>query len=168
MTTTDYKVYVNIQTGNEIIAKFMDMKKTDGFTTSMSGLQVSATGYEHNGEFMLLEDLQFHSSYDWLMPVIDRIEELGAYSIAGRKVYSSVKFDRHSVEIYFSPKQKYLLHLKFQPYHVDKGTWMHPMFTDHIVKQFDFSTHGKRMGLYTAILEFINWYNNSYLIKTSI
>ena len=68
---------MNILENNKLIAEFMRMKKIDGFTTSLSGMQVSASGYEHDGEFVLLEDLQFHSSWDWLMPVVDKIHNTG-------------------------------------------------------------------------------------------
>jgi hypothetical protein len=108
-----------------------------------------------------VDELEYDSSYDWLMSVIDFIEELGSYSVMGRKLYSTVKFSRNNVEIYFSPNQDLQLHLQFITGKVNKNTWRHTMYKHHIIKQFDFKTHGKQRGLYEAIVEFIKWYNKN-------
>ncbi len=108
-----------------------------------------------------VDELEYDSSYDWLMSVVDFIEELGSYSIMGKKLYSTVKFLRNNVEIYFSPNQDLQLHLQFRTGKVNNDTWRHTMYKHHIIKQFDFKTHGKQRGLYCAIVEFIKWYNKN-------
>ena len=50
----------DIQMGNILIAEFMQ-KSSEGF-----GL------YDYNGKHYKLDELKFHSSWDWLMPVINK------------------------------------------------------------------------------------------------
>lgn len=61
-----------------------------------------------NTEFYALKDLKFHSSWDWLMPVVDKIERLGylffisdlKIEYAHRKEYPSVSYN------FFIPSSK--------------------------------------------------------------
>ena len=50
----------DIQMGNILIAEFMQ-KSSEGF-----GL------YDYNGKHYKLDELKFHTSWDWLMPVINK------------------------------------------------------------------------------------------------
>ena len=50
---------------NKLIAEFMQ-KGSEGF-----GL------YDYNGKHYKLYELKYHTSWDWLMPVIEKIESLG-------------------------------------------------------------------------------------------
>ena len=67
--------------GNKLIAEFMNLEEIDGFTTSLSGLEVSAKGYKYEYEFVLLDDLRYHSSWDWLMSVVEKIEFLSGHLV---------------------------------------------------------------------------------------
>ncbi len=53
---------------NKLIAKFLGAKKTD-----VSGLQ-SAIWYPINGKSVYEHKLKFHSSWNWLMRVVEKIE----------------------------------------------------------------------------------------------
>ena len=58
---------MNTTKGNKIIAEFM-------------GLWESEVGYLYNPQFeagFKPEELKYHSSWDWLMPVVEKIESLG-------------------------------------------------------------------------------------------
>lgn len=71
--------------GNKLIAEFM------GASTEMMDLQASTIGKTRvptgriyftnrnpdNMHLCLIEDLKYHSSFDWLMPVVQKIESLG-------------------------------------------------------------------------------------------
>ena len=55
--------------GNKLIAEFMG-----GYTPyERFG---NSTEYYYNGGYVYLNDMHFHSSWDWLMPVVDKIESL--------------------------------------------------------------------------------------------
>jgi hypothetical protein len=59
--------------GNKMIAEFM-------------GLWEAEEGYLYNTQFekgFRMSDLQYHSSWDWLMPVVGKIEDLGHIIIIG-------------------------------------------------------------------------------------
>jgi hypothetical protein len=72
--------------GNKLIAQFMG----DYFDT---GLEPSYY-IRYNQEYKL-EDSQFHSSWDWIMPVVDKINGMGkAYSFAIFKTYVSLTVEK--------------------------------------------------------------------------
>ena len=62
--------------GNKIIAEFMGLEEMNGFMTSCSGIEVSVKGYEYNNTFYPLNELGYNTSWDWLMPVLNKISEL--------------------------------------------------------------------------------------------
>tara|TARA_Y100000401_G_scaffold117489_1_gene126559 strand:+ start:3674 stop:4006 length:333 start_codon:yes stop_codon:yes gene_type:complete len=65
-----------MKTYNKLIAKFMGMEEErhlDGrylFTTDLEELKGPDTRFT--------EELYFHISWDWLMPVVDKIEDMGS------------------------------------------------------------------------------------------
>lgn len=67
--------------GNKLIAEFMGILESSGTTLSESGIIVSAKGYDYRGEFLLLDELRYNTSWDWLMPVIDKIETDRNYAV---------------------------------------------------------------------------------------
>ena len=72
--------------GNKLIAEFIG----DYFDT---GLEPSYY-IRYNQEYKL-EDSQFHSSWDWIMPVVDKINAMGkAYSFAIFKTYVSLTVEK--------------------------------------------------------------------------
>ena len=56
----------NIQENNKIIAEFMDAKVTD-----VKGLQ-KPIYYPIMGKSVYVDKLKYHSSWDWLMPVVKK------------------------------------------------------------------------------------------------
>ena len=73
--------------GNKLIAEFRGMKKSNLYLNLKSGNYVKKENddcesfttslYIINGKGIL--DLKFHSSWDWLMPVIEQIENTESY-----------------------------------------------------------------------------------------
>lgn len=67
-----------IAAGNKLIAEFM------GFTVKdFDGAHMRYIDKNHENapyyEWHLVRDLKYHTSYDWLMQVVDRLAELGWY-----------------------------------------------------------------------------------------
>lgn len=71
--------------GNKLIAKFIDLTPHELFPDEMSApinfswmatrINVSSMYAKEDNEFISFEDFfEFHSSYDWLMPVVEKIE----------------------------------------------------------------------------------------------
>jgi hypothetical protein len=61
--------------GNKLIAEFMGMEY-HWYPKNNYYARPQHTFFEGN-KIWGIEDLKFHSSWDWLMPVIERIESLG-------------------------------------------------------------------------------------------
>lgn len=57
--------------GNKLIAAFMDFD-SNGFTVT----EEAEFPYERKGT---AEDLEYHSSWDWLMPVVEKIALIAEY-----------------------------------------------------------------------------------------
>ena len=143
---------------NKLIAEFMGWK----VDKSISSAHFKKTGGYHltNGTRTMASDqLQYHTSWDWLMPVVEKIEELGSYTVMGTKCYHSIEFTRSNARLFFSPNQDFQLHLELRVGKIDRDTWRHPMYKAHIIKQFAFKENKRIGGLYAIVVEFIKWYN---------
>ena len=59
---------MNTQENNKLIAEFMNLTEVqDGYLC----------GYDNTeNDFYLTEHLKFHTSWDWLMPVVEKIQKL--------------------------------------------------------------------------------------------
>lgn len=151
--------------GNKLIAEFMGWELWesifDGFGFNVDPEIIPDARNDHSN-FHKINDLRFNSSWDWLMPVIEKIEELGSYQVCGIKCYESITISRNLIQIYFNPEQKFLLQLKLQSGELHDDVWKHPLYKEHIIKQFDFQKYGRLGGLFFAVIEFIKWYNEKY------
>lgn len=57
-----------ITEGNKLIAEFMSIEFKDvGYSNKMASI---------NGGFYFANELKYHTSWDWLMPVVEKIENL--------------------------------------------------------------------------------------------
>lgn len=65
---------MNTLEGNKLIAEFLGFKM-------INDLQISTP----NGGGAFLSELQYHTSWDWLMPVVEKIESLSTHSVVIRK-----------------------------------------------------------------------------------
>jgi hypothetical protein len=77
--------------GNKLIAEFMGSRFYDSPTTDgriFFNIPILSTG----GKYLVLNGIQelnemmFHSSFDWLMPVVDKIESVGYEVTFCRKI----------------------------------------------------------------------------------
>ena len=61
--------------GNKLIAEFL--KYPEGFPHKIDeyGYEQTVEGFKIEDNDVALEDLRFHKSWDWLMPVVEKIEE---------------------------------------------------------------------------------------------
>lgn len=78
---------LSVELGNEIIAEFMTGQEfhfIDDFDRECAGIKVNDSVYP-------LDKLEYHSSWDWLMPVVEKIESIGAYS---------VEIDKYKVRVF--------------------------------------------------------------------
>ena len=126
--------------GNEIIAVFMGghieeatrgvFKHNRRHLNFPFGSYSTPIGYD----VILIEDLGYHISWDWLMPVVEKIESLEFdFRISFVNAYGNLNYNYHSVHI-----------------ETHDGN-------DVIFNEEKFLT--KIQAVYKAVLEFIHWYN---------
>lgn len=88
--------------GNELIALFMGAFIMSSSTTAEGVKTINSLSIDDRASSIPSYDfatkLKYHSSYDWIMPVIEKIEALG-YDIQIAKGYTDVMF------YYFGAKQ---------------------------------------------------------------
>lgn len=147
---------MNVIESNKMIASFMGLGDNQPYQI-WEHIRSNASGEETSLYFD--NNLRYNSSYDWLMPVVERIEELGSYLIMERKQYNNVEFSRNSFKMFFQYNRQHLLHLELK-WRVDSDTWKHPMYKDHIIKAVS-KDATKIDVLYMGIVEFIQWYNET-------
>lgn len=91
---------MNTQENNNLIAEFMVRDKEVDFHTTeeiKEGFREEATWYALDG-WVKDDELQYHKSWDWLMPVVESIEHLGyEFFIVEDRVKVSHNTD-HSIE----------------------------------------------------------------------
>ena len=73
---------------NKLIAEFMDMK------VSTDGTQVKCENW-----FYVDLDSTFNTSWDWLMPVVERIEEIERIGVHIEGTYVSIKTDESGKDV---------------------------------------------------------------------
>jgi len=109
-----------MNTENKLIAEFMGVENTNGLV-----FQDANTKEFHS--------IKYHTSWDWLMPVVEKIEKL---KIEGRKIYFSLS--THSICVMLKPTPN-----------------------DHIPKTIVENKDGTKIeATYKAVVQFIKEYNN--------
>ena len=130
---------------NKLIAEFMG----DYFD---SGLQLAY--YIRYNKVYRIEDSQFHESWDWLMPVVEKIEslDLSEYGYTWKGIDGETEYNNQSIHVEIERNQCWIyMNLQLDPPHTFNEK------TSHI--KFD----TKIEAVYAAVVEFIEYYNN--LIK---
>ena len=130
---------------NKLIAEFMG----DYFD---SGLQLAY--YIRYNKVYRIEDSQFHESWDWLMPVVEKIEslDLSEYGYAWKGIDGETEYNNQSIHVEIERNQCWIyMNLQLDP----------PHYFNEKTYRLKFPT--KIEATYAAVVEFIEYYNN--LIK---
>ena len=127
---------------NKIIAEFMiKQEPTENFCVGSIGQEVGVfTGIKT--EYFKYEDLKFHSDWNWLMEVVEKIENLPSRTLQGInylgnevKIYKAINTNTHYCEINLVKESGYR------------------------IVSIQFNKESKIKSVYDACLEFIKWYN---------
>jgi hypothetical protein len=124
-----------IQEGNRLIAEFIG-RKLNGISLNEYRKIPREDRHLFNGAF--LEDLQYYTSWDWLMPVVEKIES-GEYAII-----HTTYFGKNHVYIRAEHERKFK-HIDF---------WWGEAESDN-------KCETKLEATYKAVVEFIKWYNKN-------
>ena len=124
---------------NKLIAEFMGMTRHD----HDDGCMIQMT---HQGnEVVLVASMKYHTSWDWLMPVVEKIEE-----IAIEDDNLTVKEHRYQVDMSYTQCSIYD-HVR------DRGEPWNSKW-DGVTASADMGT--KLSSTHRAVIEFIKEYNN--------
>lgn len=141
--------YEEILENNKLIAKFIDLtphnlfpdelQAPDNFGWMAVNVNVNSDYAKEDNEFIGFEEFfQFHKSWDWLMPVVDKIELLN-----------------HNVLIY----NGYVLINTYHDWFECNPEVIENRYTDK--NMFEINNYGenKLETTYLSVIEFIKWYN---------
>ncbi len=113
-----------IEKTNELIAEFMELEIWGpGFFA----------GYVYKENLYHFDQLKFHSSWDWLMAVVDKVENLGYFTL----------ITESRIQISFNDKNKFQRNIV--------NLWQGEASNSYKTKM---------QGLYKAVIKFIKWYND--------
>jgi hypothetical protein len=120
-----------MKTDNELIAEFRGLPRT-GEPDSKSF--VTRKGNTH------LNSLEYHTSWDWLMPVVEKIQDVEIVKNRVKRTAANVQIFYKACFIEYSPDEES---------GDDNG-------------EFKIQTKGdtKLEAVYKAVVEFIKWYNS--------
>ena len=120
----------NIVESNKLIAKFIGWKENKDMEAKLISGGITYY-FQKNDEACIPEAMCYHSSWDWLMPVVEKIESLPDEENNGKFFF---KIYQDSVSIF------------------NNG--------DYINELIEVMGQGSRLNnVYQACIEFIKWYN---------
>jgi len=139
---------MNTQENNKLIAEFMG-KKTITIDELKSILKENReNGFIHTPQAYVEDDLKYHSSWDWLMPVVDKIEREHKANFRIKCTWN--EFNDHSIH-------QVIVNIEQGEMSKDKSCIYDSK------KIYDYvgdAVKDKREATYKAVVEFIKQYNN--------
>lgn len=152
---------IDIIEGNKLIAEFMGAK-WNGATENIFRFTENLPIEGKNN----YKTLEYHSSWDWLMPVVEKIEYLGCqtFNSINVTIYSRFKIEHNHIILYWSSNHNYQLQLEVLP------DWKegHNSNTTKEYKRVPIDKNSTKLeALYIAVVEFIKWYNINRLTDES-
>lgn len=142
-----------ITTGNQLIADFMQPFSEMAFSSYYYMPQHSFINCKY-GEYFTEdcfkpEEMKYHSSWDWLMPVVEKIENISI----GRFAKQIKMDDCAPIDGYFWFKtSKDIIRIYANVYY-----WNPEYDIEGLTQNFEGDT--KIEATYKAVIEFIKWYN---------
>ena len=120
-----------METNNKIIAEFMGAKLT-------KDLKIMYPVYE--GDSSYVKNLKYHSDWNWLMEVVEKIESLGYRTLTENECFMITKSKLSSFDV--RSKDDY-----------------NTIFSDN----YEINHYGgsKKENVYNACVEFIKWHNEN-------
>lgn len=127
-----------MKTDNELIAEFMG-GWNDNNNSKHLGMNVPADGNPHwEDQWYDYKDMKYHSSWDWLMPVVEKIQSLN-YGFSFKGLPAQDGFGGHTIVMFYHAMESRTKH--------SSGSFIE--------------------NVYSAAVEFIKWYNESKLSDLS-
>ena len=138
-TEEEYRLQLK---NGRLIADFMECQKVDLGDGRWDEYRIPENAYDETDnsvDTFNIHNLEYHQSWDWLMPVVDKIESLDA---------NEEKYILESA----GNEAEFILYGNGFP-------------NGHFVRQYDFDENdedNKLTAIYNAVVRFIHWYNEEY------
>ena len=128
--------------GNKLIAEFMGAIFHKDWTSAIYKIPQDTYEYIINptpvsSKFWMADEMCYHSSWDWLMPVVDKIEKENASQFTYR-YYDEINWGKE-------------LHVVTSSYFLNSY--------NRLNKKFKCESSNKLEAYWLAVVEFIKWYN---------
>jgi len=118
-------------------------------------LKLSCT---YNEKYYIVKDLKFHSSWDWLMPVVEKIEMMGSnkFNDINTVLYSRFEIKHNHIKLYWSKDHKYQLFIEV----IQKGNDSSSFGLSKKYIRIDVTKETTKLeAVWLACVEFIKFYN---------
>lgn len=131
-----------IEKGNKIIAEFMGLEFKEVYGWVSTGtrsfwFQKDDVKLQHP-----IDILKYHKSWDWLMDVVEKIEETDCNVL----IRNFVRYDKKE-----NKKENCLI----THFHIDDDT------DEEVTQLFVDRNNNKLMSVYNCCIKFINWHNEN-------
>lgn len=84
---------------NKLVMKFMGVEPTNDLATTSEGIVYLTNGYIYNNKFLLVNRMQFHSSPEWQIPVLNKIMDIAKENRwIGFSITTATSFVRHNMK----------------------------------------------------------------------
>lgn len=130
--------------GNKLIAEFMTGKS-----------KKSKVFFDLN---CCANDLKYHSSWEWLMPVVEKIEMMGSnkFNDINTVLYSRFEIKHNHIKLYWSKDHKYQLFIEV----IQKGNDSSSFGLSKKYIRIDVTKETTKLeAVWLACVEFIKFYN---------
>lgn len=138
---------------NELIAEFLGYVNT---TPSDKDFNIYEKQNGELGRLIETMSMKFHSDWNWLMKVVEKIEILGSNTIMGRVLYSRFVIEHNNIILNWSSNNNYQLSIETLP------SWKNGRknVISKEYKRIKLSKEATKIeAIYATCIEFIKWYN---------
>jgi hypothetical protein len=141
---------MNVIENNKLLVEFMGLIKNKPDTILYYNPETQTYRRE--------DELQFHTSWDWIMQVVDKIENLGVSERLNKKVYSRFKIHGNHIQLDWVKNNSYLLRLEI----AQKDMFTHQGYARKEYIRVDINENASTLeAIYLTCVEFVKWFNKN-------
>ena len=138
---------MNIIENNKLIAEFMGGKEIRKDTYKFPN---------RTGLPLQIGTITYHSDWNWLMEVVEKIESLGSNKILNRVLYSRFEIKHNKVLLYWSKDNNYQIQIEtLQDWQDGYKSTSYKNYRRVAINK----NTTKLESIYLVCVEFIKWYN---------
>jgi hypothetical protein len=142
---------------NKLIAEFIGYNKTTMNNGKKELWTIGSTSDDKN-YFEFVDGLKFHTDWNWLMEVVEKIESLGSSKIMNTILYSRFEVKHNRVLLYWNKDNNY--QIKIETLQDWQKGYKSTSYKDY--RRVDINKDTTKLeAIYLVCVEFIKWYNEN-------